>query len=81
MIRDITGAAWILDLLSTTLGSNGAFISDAAGTHTSTAQLVNASHALPRISLQASRVVPTGATNKPRAWGALACCYLGTPVA
>lgn len=25
------------------------------------------------------RVVPTGSTNKPRAWGALACAYLGTP--
>lgn len=29
--------------------------------------------------LDISRVVPTGAANKPRAWGALACCYLGTP--
>ena len=28
---------------------------------------------------QASAVVPTGPANKPRAWGALACCYLGTP--
>ena len=28
-----------------------------------------------------SRVVPTGSANKPRAWGSLACCYLGTPVA
>ena len=26
-----------------------------------------------------NRVVPTGAANKPRGWGALACCYLGTP--
>ncbi len=26
-----------------------------------------------------SRVVPTGTANKPRAWGALACCYLGQP--
>ena len=26
-----------------------------------------------------ARVVPTGAANKPRAWGALACCYLGQP--
>ncbi len=29
----------------------------------------------------ASRVVPTGNANKPRAWGALACCYLGIPAA
>lgn len=27
-----------------------------------------------------SRVVLTGAANKPRAWGALACAFLGTPV-
>ncbi len=26
-----------------------------------------------------SRVVPTGAANLPRSWGALACCYLGQP--
>lgn len=26
-----------------------------------------------------SRVVPTGTTNSPRAWGALACVYLGVP--
>jgi hypothetical protein len=26
-----------------------------------------------------SRVVPVGAANKPRGWGALACAYLGTP--
>lgn len=27
-----------------------------------------------------SRVVPTGAANAPRCWGALACAYLGIPV-
>lgn len=26
-----------------------------------------------------SRVVPTGAVNAPRSWGALACTYLGQP--
>ena len=31
------------------------------------------------MSFDSSRVVPTGAANKPRAWGALACCYLGQP--
>jgi len=31
------------------------------------------------LSFDASRVVPVGNANKPRAWGALACCYLGTP--
>lgn len=28
---------------------------------------------------KASRVVPTGAVNLPRSWGALACAYLGVP--
>lgn len=31
------------------------------------------------VELDASRTVPTGNANKPRAWGALACAYLGTP--
>ena len=31
------------------------------------------------LGFDSSRVVPTGAANKPRAWGALACCYLGQP--
>lgn len=30
-------------------------------------------------SFDSSRVVPVGAANKPRAWGALACVYLGAP--
>ena len=33
------------------------------------------------VSIDPSRVVPTGAANKPRAWGALACAYLGQPAA
>lgn len=31
------------------------------------------------ISFDASRMVPTGNANKPRAWGSLACVYLGAP--
>ena len=31
------------------------------------------------IYFAASRVVPTAAKNQPRAWGALACVYLGLP--
>ena len=31
------------------------------------------------LGIKASRVVPTGNANKPRAWGALACAYLGQP--
>lgn len=30
-------------------------------------------------AFQSSRVVPTGNANKPRAWGALACAYMGQP--
>ena len=29
------------------------------------------------VHLQTSRVVPVGATNIPRSWGALACAYFG----
>ena len=32
-----------------------------------------------RLYIDASRVVSTGNKNAPRAWGALACAYLGTP--
>lgn len=31
------------------------------------------------LSLDTSRTGPVGAANKPRAWGALACAYLGQP--
>lgn len=31
------------------------------------------------IAFDASRVVPTANKNQPRAWGALACVYLGAP--
>ena len=32
-----------------------------------------------QINFAADRIVPVGKANKPRGWGALACCYLGTP--
>ncbi|MDR2573476.1 MAG: hypothetical protein LBC94_03885 [Desulfovibrio sp.] len=31
------------------------------------------------LAMNISRVVPTAAKNQPRAWGALACVYLGAP--
>ena len=31
------------------------------------------------VTIDNARVVPVGAANKPRAWGALACAYLGQP--
>ena len=32
-----------------------------------------------RMTIDPSRVVPTGNANTPRRWGALACCWLGIP--
>ena len=34
---------------------------------------------LASFGLDTSRVVPTANKTQPRAWGALACCYLGAP--
>ena len=31
------------------------------------------------LKFDASRIVPTAPVNRPKAWGALACCYLGEP--
>jgi len=39
----------------------------------------NGGESMRHMYMDASRVVPTGAANKPRAWGALACAYLGQP--
>lgn len=36
-------------------------------------------YAQARIAFSLSRVVPVGPAFAPRRWGALACCYLGTP--
>lgn len=46
-------------------------VSDTAYGRTSSAEL----------GLDGSRVVPVGASNMPRSWGALACAYFGQPVA
>jgi len=43
------------------------------------AMLIESGSGVSWSALIASRVVPTGAANKPRAWGALACAYLGQP--
>lgn len=32
-----------------------------------------------RLALEPSRVVPVGAVNVPRSWGALACAFFGQP--
>ncbi len=39
----------------------------------------DANNATTGLRFNSSRVVPTGPANTPRSWGALACCYLGTP--
>ncbi|WP_187008401.1 hypothetical protein [Desulfovibrio sp. G11] len=36
-------------------------------------------HSWMNVGIDLSRVMPVGASIAPRAWGALACCYLGTP--
>lgn len=56
-------------------GFNGVFTrTDVGSPYISGAMLSNASHTL---RLDISRQVPTANKNQPRAWGALACVYLG----
>ena len=31
------------------------------------------------VDFDSARIQPVGSANAPRRWGALACCYLGTP--
>jgi hypothetical protein len=40
---------------------------------------IETQHPYTNALFKTSRVVPTGNANKPRAWGALACVYLGKP--
>ena len=56
-------------------GTTGAFRS---GSVSSGAQGASGS-GYAQVTLDLARVVPVGAANKPRGWGALACCYLGQP--
>ncbi len=67
-IRNITG------YIGTTVISypNGAFYRPGEGQGTGTSGAYGYD-----VSMDASRVVPTAAKNQPRAWGALACVYLG----
>lgn len=73
MIRNITG--WLVgDGGSAGVPYSGAFFSDyeAVG-------YAGGDNLGQRVYFDVSRVVPTGAANKTRAWGALACAYLGQP--
>ena len=78
MIRNITG--FVLDLAQS-VASSGSFggalyMSTGGGGAAGGGSSV---YAVRSCYFNSSRGVPVGAANKPRAWGALACCYLGTP--
>ena len=74
-IRNITGAT---SIVSAGNSASGAFVrSSTSGASVNTAA---ASFYMSQFSFNASLVVPTAAKNQPRAWGALACVYLGLPV-
>lgn len=79
MARNITG--WV-DALAQGVGASGSFggalyMSTGGGGAAAGGSGV---YAVRSCYFDSSRVVPTGAANKPRAWGALACVYLGQPV-
>lgn len=56
--------------------SSAMYISNGANANVSTA---GGSGFRVDLTFSASRRVPTATKNQPRAWGALACCYLGQP--
>jgi hypothetical protein len=63
--------------LSIETKSNGVFAAEAwgYGSSSGTQQVTDGFG----IRFRLSRVMPVGSAFTPRAWGALACCYLGTP--
>lgn len=78
MIRNIMGVLAVIDYASAVgVTATGAFALDK---HTNGPPSTDSASGY-QASFSASRVGPVGSANKPRAWGALACCYLGTPVA
>ena len=74
MIRNIVGSG--VSYRSTTAAMGA--IEMLAGTGWNTGRAENDIY-MYNSRLNIARVVPTGSANKPRAWGALACCYLGQP--
>ena len=76
MVRPVNGAVGAIDMSTygTGYAPNGPFY----GSKTRTGWQGGA-YVFRETDFDISRVVPTGAANKPRAWGALACCYLGQP--
>ena len=77
-VRDITGTTgWYPDAKgSSSDGNSGAFFKDAGGNLFPGPAI---GIACLRSRLASSNVVPTAAKNAPRAWGSLACVYLGQP--
>lgn len=76
IIRDIIGSFSLLDHMIIGPTTTGAFsVSGAAGG----APSGSAGSGYAQLLMAASDVVPTGPTNAPRRWGALACAYLGQP--
>ena len=73
-MREITGT--LMDVYGSYVGSSNGAISAGASRPAGIAggELQNAAW---NVHFLASRVVPTASVNRPRAWGALACVYLG----
>lgn len=70
-MRDMAGSF----TARTDTGAEGIFSASAPGMTMASGSV----NYLGLVHFTASRVVPTGAANAPRRWGALACCYLGAP--
>ena len=66
--------------LAVTFGTSGGSLSGAwvqKGTYSEAA--LSGRQVVAISGFDSGRIMPVGAANKPRAWGALACCYLGRP--
>jgi len=70
-VRNVTG-----QIQSWGSAATGPFV--ASGAAISTVEAAGGNGILAK-NFALSRVVPVGNANKPRAWGALACVYLGRP--
>lgn len=80
MIRGIPGTS-TTGLFSATNTQSGALTMSGVVTRYNISQIGDGSggESMRAVGLEIGRVVPTGNVNKPRAWGALACAYLGQP--
>ncbi len=78
MIRNITGVS-TTGLYSVTNTQSGALVMSGTGNRYNISQIGDGSggESMRAVGLDIPRVVPVGAVNAPRRWGALACAYLG----